>query len=582
LTFIIEQIKNSSAIAHESTIMQIEDSCFTHFTSSIEQYDLPERFTFPFYYQPHLLCILAAKQLQNHLVTQDQWHHNFGLSGDPNNIIGKMFGVLLVKNEQAEIGFISAFSGKLAQQNHIHGFVPPVFDLLAEDSFFVSEKVAINSLNEKIKELQNTSQLLALRQELITLEAEHGQLLSTLRIELVENRKTRKKQRQALRSELDKTSTNRGLKELAQQSVFDKWRLKELSEHSQQSISQLQAKVNEFTDLIAELKLQRKTLSADLQNKIFDQYQFLNKELVAKSLRDIFAETALKTPPAGAGECAAPKLLQYAFQQQLTPLAMAEFWWGASPKSEVKKHQQYYPACTGKCQPILKHMLAGLPLDENLLIRNYGEGKHLDIIYQDEDILIVNKPTEFLSVPGKEISDSVYQRIKQQYPDATGALIVHRLDMSTSGLMVLTLNSQANKYLQKQFIHREVHKQYVALIEGLPVHDKGEITLPLRGDFYDRPKQIVCHHDGKPAHTFWQVLERYPSKNQTRVLLTPHTGRTHQLRVHCAHVEGLNMPIVGDDLYGTRGKRLHLHAQSLEITHPVSKEVLTFKVDADF
>jgi tRNA pseudouridine32 synthase/23S rRNA pseudouridine746 synthase len=261
---------------------------------------------------------------------------------------------------------------------------------------------------------------------------------------------------------------------------------------------------------------------------------------------------------------------------------MAEFWWGASPKSEVKKHQQYYPACTGKCQPILKHMLAGLPLDENLLIRNYGEGKHLDIIYQDEDILIVNKPTEFLSVPGKEISDSVYQRIKQQYPDATGALIVHRLDMSTSGLMVLTLNSQANKYLQKQFIHREVHKQYVALIEGLPVHDKGEITLPLRGDFYDRPKQIVCHHDGKPAHTFWQVLERYPSKNQTRVLLTPHTGRTHQLRVHCAHVEGLNMPIVGDDLYGTRGKRLHLHAQSLEITHPVSKEVLTFKVDADF
>jgi len=562
--------------------MQFEDPCFTYFTSPIEKYHLPERFTFPFYYQPHPLCVLAAEQLQRHLVTQHQWQHNFGLCDDPNNVIGKMFGVLLVKNVQGEIGFISAFSGKLAQQNHIQGFVPPVFDLLTEDSFFLTEKVAINDLNEKIQALENTPQLLALRQALNTLAADHAQQLSMLRSELVDNRKIRKKQRQALQNDSGKVVIDTELQELAQQSVFDKWRLKELSEHSQQSIWQLQVKVNEFTDQIAELKLQRKTLSADLQNRIFDQYQFLNKELVAKSLRDIFAETALKTPPAGAGECAAPKLLQYAFQKQLTPLAMAEFWWGASPQSEIKKHQQYYPACTGKCQPILKHMLAGMPLDENPLIHQYGIGKTVDIIYQDEDILILNKPTEFLSVPGKDISDSVYQRIKQQYPEATGPLIVHRLDMSTSGLMVITLNSQANKNLQKQFIHREVHKQYVALIEGLPLQDKGEIRLPLRGDFYDRPKQIVCHQDGKPAHTFWQVLERYPEKNQTRVLLTPHTGRTHQLRVHCAHAEGLNMPIVGDDLYGIRGRRLHLHAQSLEITHPVSKKVMTFKVDAEF
>jgi tRNA pseudouridine32 synthase/23S rRNA pseudouridine746 synthase len=566
--------------------MQIEDPCFTRFTESIEKYDLPERFTFPFYYQPHPLCVLAVEHLQRHLETQTQWQHNFGLFDDPTNIIGKMFGVLLVKNVQGELGFIAAFSGKLAEQNHIRGFVPPVFDLLAEDSFFLADKVAINKLNEEIKELANTPKFLVLTQQLITLEAEHAQQLSALRSELVENRKTRKKQRQTLQSisdkNQDKTVTEKGLQELAQQSVHDKWRLKELSEHSQQSIWQLQGKVNEFTDQIAELKLQRKTLSAGLQNRIFSQYQFLNKQREPKSLLDIFAETALKTPPAGAGECAVPKLLQYAFKHQLTPLAMAEFWWGVSPKSEVKKHQQYYPACTGKCQPILKHMLAGMQLDENLLIFNYGESKHLDIIYQDEDILIVNKPTEFLSVPGKEISDSVYQRIKQQYSDATGPLIVHRLDMSTSGLMVVTLNAQANKYLQKQFIHREVHKQYVALIEGLPLQDKGEIKLPLRGDFYDRPKQIVCEQDGKPAHTLWQVLERYPEKNQTRVLLTPHTGRTHQLRVHCAHAEGLNMPIVGDDLYGTRGRRLHLHAQSLEITHPVSKEVMTFKADAEF
>ena len=566
--------------------MQFEDPCFTYFTSPIENHSLPERFTFPFYYQPHPLCMIAAEQLQNHLATHDQWQHNFGLSADPNNIIGKMFGVLLVKNAQGELGFLSAFSGKLAEQNHIQGFVPPVFDLLAQDSFFLADKVAINKLNEEIKELENTPKFLVLTQQLITLEAEHAQQLSALRSELVENRKTRKKQRQALQSisdkHQDKIITDKGLQELAQQSVFDKWRLKELSEHSQQSIWQRQVKVNEFTDQIVECKLQRKTLSAGLQNRIFSQYQFLNKKREPKSLLDIFADTALKTPPAGAGECAAPKLLQYAFKHQLTPLAMAEFWWGASPKSEVKRHQQYYPACTGKCQPILKHMLAGMQLDENLLVCHYGEGKHVDIIYQDEDILIVNKPTEFLSVPGKEVSDSVYQRIKQQYSDATGPLIVHRLDMSTSGLMVVTLNSQANKYLQKQFIHREVHKQYVALIEGLPLQDKGEITLPLRGDFYDRPKQIVCDQDGKQAHTLWQVLDRYPEKNQTKVLLTPHTGRTHQLRVHCAHAQGLNMPIVGDDLYGSRGSRLHLHAQTLKITHPVSKEIMTFKVEAEF
>jgi tRNA pseudouridine32 synthase/23S rRNA pseudouridine746 synthase len=562
--------------------MKIEDPCFTYFTSSIEKYNLPERFTFPFYYKPHPLCMLAAEQLQRHIETQAQWQHNFGLSDDLTNIIGKMFGVLLVKNVQGELGFVSAFSGKLAEQNHIHGFVPPIFDLLAENSFFLSEKTAINKLNKEIKTLENTPKLIVLRQELNTLDAEYTQQLSVIRGELIENRKTRKLKRQTLQNDLCKNTIDKGLTELAQQSVYDKWRLKNFTNQSQSSIGQLQKKVNKLIEHIAECKLQRKTRSANLQNRIFSQYQFLNRELAPKNLVDIFADTAFKTPPAGAGECAAPKLLQYAFEQKLTPLAIAEFWWGASPKSEIKKHQQYYPACTGKCQPILKHMLAGMQLDENPLIYHYGEGKNIDVIYQDEDILVVNKPTEFLSVPGKEISDSVYLRIKQQFPDATGPLIVHRLDMSTSGLMVIALNPKANKYLQKQFIHREVHKQYVALVEGLPLQDDGEINLPLRGDFYDRPKQIICHQDGKQAKTLWQVIERYPLRNQTRLLLTPHTGRTHQLRVHCAHADGLNMPIVGDDLYGTLADRLHLHAQSLKIKHPVSKEIMSFKVEAEF
>ncbi|MGK0373181.1 MAG: tRNA pseudouridine32 synthase/23S rRNA pseudouridine746 synthase, partial [Glaciecola sp.] len=494
--------------------MEIDAPCFTYFSSPIEKYTLPKRFTFPFYYQPHPLCKLAVQQLQKHLETQIQWQHNFGLFDDTKNIIGKMFGVLLVKNAQGELGFISAFSGKLAEQNHINGFVPPVFDLLAADSFFLDEKVVINALNTEIEELEKTPQLLILGEELSTLKAKHTLQLLVLRAELIENRKTRKITRQTLQNDVNTTITNKGLKALAQQSVYDKWRLKALTQNSQQSIGLLQIKVDALTEQIAKCKLQRKILSADLQNRIFSQYQFLNKARAAKSLVDIFAETALKKPPAGAGECAAPKLLQYAFEHQLVPLAMAEFWWGASPKSEIKKHQQYYPACIGKCQPILKHMLAGMLLDDNPLICNNGEGKNVDIIYQDEDILIVNKPTELLSVPGKEINDSVYSRIKQHYPEATGPLIVHRLDMSTSGLMVLVLNAQANKHLQKQFIRREVHKQYVALIEGLPPENEGEINLPLRGDLYDRPKQIVCNQDGKQAKTFWQVLERYPQKNQ--------------------------------------------------------------------
>jgi tRNA pseudouridine32 synthase/23S rRNA pseudouridine746 synthase len=515
-------------------------------------------------------------------MSQTQWQHNFGLLDDPNNIIGKMFGVLLVKNAGGELGFISAFSGKLAKQSQIQGFVPPVFDLLAKDSFFLPEQVTINKLNEKIKALQNAPQLSFLKQELSTLEAAHTQQLSELRGELVENRKARKIKRHTLQHDLDTSTTDNGLKELAQQSVYDKWRLKDFTRQWQQSIGRLQTRLDGLNEHMAEVKLQRKTLSADLQSRIFAQYQFLNKELAAKSLLDIFADTALKTPPAGAGECAAPKLLHYAFQHNLIPLALAEFWWGASPKSEVKKHQQFYPACMGKCQPILKHMLAGMQLDENPFLYNYAQGKSLDIIYQDEDVLVINKPSEFLSVPGKDISDSVYSRINHQFPDATGPLIVHRLDMSTSGLMVLALNPQSNKYLQKQFILRDVHKQYVALIEGLPLNDEGQIHLPLRGDLYDRPKQIVCHHNGKQAKTLWQVLERYPQKNQTRILLTPHTGRTHQLRVHCAHALGLNMPIVGDDLYGSRASRLHLHAQSLKIKHPISKKMMTFKVDAKF
>ena len=323
-----------------------------------------------------------------------------------------------------------------------------------------------------------------------------------------------------------------------------------------------------------------------MQKKLFAQYRFLNIGGFERSLGELFLNTAYHTahgkPPAGSGECAAPKLLQYAFKWQLKPIALAEFWWGPAPKSEVRQHQNFYAACIGKCQPILTHMLMGMDVDENPLLKNPAEGKNIDVIYQDDDMLIINKPAEFLSVPGKNISDCVHSRIKQLYPQATGAIIVHRLDMSTSGLMVIALNKPTHKNLQKQFINRDVKKRYVALIDGLLEENTGTVTLPLRGDFDDRPRQMVCQQDGKPAQTTWQVIERDEQCQTTKVYLYPKTGRTHQLRVHCAHSLGLNMPIIGDDLYGTKANRLHLHAQMLELSHPITKELMHFEVDSEF
>ena len=556
--------------------------CFTAFSQVIDGYSLPESFTFPFYYQPHALCILAAEELQQTLLKPQQWQHNFGLGDDPHLIIGKMFGVLLVQKVSGEVGYLAAFSGKLAEQNHLAGFVPPVFDLLAEESFFLADQAEIVELTDKIVELEQCPQFVMLQTQLNADIQQRGSEIADYRAVMIEQRKARKTQRIAGQSQLDSAKQALLEAQLDQQSIADKLHLKALTEHWQGKVEQAQSAFNLLNDKIISLKTQRKNLSAALQQKIFEQYRFLNSQGAEQSLQAIFSQTSLRTPPAGAGECAAPKLLQYAFKHQLKPLAMAEFWWGASPKSEVRQHQHYYPACMGKCQPILAHMLTGMQVDANPLLVNQAAGKTLEIIYQDQDMLVVNKPAEFLSVPGKDIQDSVYQRIKTQFPQATGSLIVHRLDMSTSGLMVIALNPAAHKNLQGQFVQRMVKKSYVAIVAGLVSEDSGTIELPLRGNLYDRPRQVVCHEHGKPATTHWQVVARDEAKQQTKLMLQPYTGRTHQLRVHCAHYSGLNMAIVGDDLYGTTDKRLHLHAQFLALFHPVSQQWLEFEAKAEF
>ncbi|GGI98055.1 RNA pseudouridine synthase [Shewanella hanedai] len=560
--------------------MLSSENCFTHFKESIDDLALPEHFTFPFYYEPHPLCLVAVKELQTHLNTQTQWQHNFGHTGDEDSAIGKMFGVLVVQNSLGEIGYLSAFSGKVADQNLLPNFVPPVFDMLTQDSFFLAGQKKINAITEQINQLSANPQIAQLQIHLSkTLNTAEIQI-EAQRQSVIEGRKTRKVRRTAAKAELNEAQLIALQLELSKESVHDKNQLKALTLHCNEQVYWAKQQLSQLTDAIEQLKSQRKASSAALQQALFEQYQFLNILGERKNLAEIFKGTVHQTPPAGSGECAAPKLLHYAFKQGLTPIAIAEFWWGSSPKSEIRQHKNFYAACQGKCKPILGHMLEGMTLDEDPLLTNPAIGKTIDIIYQDSEMAIINKPPEFLSVPGKNIQDCVYSRMKQQFPNATGPLIVHRLDMSTSGLMVIALTKEANKSLQAQFIARTIKKRYVALLSGLLEQDEGIINLPMRGDFDDRPRQLVCFEHGKPAETKWQVISRKDGK--TKVYLSPKTGRTHQLRVHSAHVQGLNMPIIGDDLYGIKANRLHLHAELLVLNHPSTKELMTFSVEAEF
>ena len=555
-------------------------NCFTSFKESIGSYELPKRFTFPFYYEPHPLCLLASKELQSHLENQRDWYHNFGLGKEEESSNGKMFGVLLVQNKEGEIGYLAAFSGKLAGANHHSKFVPPIFDMLTEEGFFNQGQIELSSIHEQVRTLEKNPNLLEAQQ---FLEAETEQSFNDIeeqRALIRANRKVRKVERQEAEKGLS-LEEYQSLKELLSKvSIREKLQLETLKKQAKEKINKAQEKLDIYTSEIDYLKNKRKELSGSLQQQLFDQYHFLDIYGNKKSLCNIFSETPQLTPPAAAGECAAPKLLQYAFENGLKPLAMAEFWWGESPKSAIRKHGQYYPACQGKCQPILGHMLQGMEVDENPLLNNPAEGKSIDIIYEDDELLVINKPAEFLSVPGKTIQDSVYQRMKMQFPKATGPLIVHRLDMSTSGLMLIAKTKDTHKNLQRQFIKRSIKKRYVALLDGLVKEDEGIIDLPLRLDIDDRPRQLVCYEHGKSARTKWEVIER--KNNQTKIHFYPITGRTHQLRVHSAHSTGLNMSIIGDDLYGTKSNRLHLHAESVEFEHPISKEMMRFQVEAEF
>lgn len=546
----------------------------------ISEIALPGRFTFPFYYEPHPLAKIAAAELQHYLETQTDLDHNFGLTaGKEENAIGKMFGVLVVLDAEGKPGYLSGFSGKLAGTNEHPAFVPPVFDMLVEDSFFLKEQEIINSINTQIEAIWDNEDYKRLKLELAAISAQSQQEITAFKQQLKQNKETRKLHREEVSKNLSSQEYALVEADLVKQSLHDKHLLKVLTDLWKRRLEDIRTKLASFEDRIETLQNERKERSAALQEQLFEQYVFLNKYGKSKSLREIFSLTAFGKPPSAAGECATPKLLQFAFANGYQPLAMAEFWWGASPKSEIRKHKQFYPACTGKCKPILAHMLEGIPVDENPFLLPAAENSDLEIVYEDAYFLVVNKPAGLRSVPGVDIEDSVYSRLKAALVN-TEPLIVHRLDMGTSGLLVVAKTAEAHKHIQKQFLNRTVSKQYTALLSKVIDQTEGEISLPLRADLFNRPRQLVCFKTGKKSITRWKVIET--TGTYTKIHFWPLTGRTHQLRMHSAHELGLNAPIVGDDLYGTAAERLYLHAAQLAFVHPKTKQKISFEVAADF
>ncbi len=536
---------------------------------------IPEQFTYPFHYEPHLLARLAATQLQEHIAAQD-WF----LEGGAQHDLGKMFGVLVVQDKTGTLGFLPAFSGKLANSNHHAGFVPPIYDMLDENGYFLTESKNLALINEQLTRLEHDKTYHNLQTQINKLTQENTQKLEAQRLKIRLDRATRKSLRLEQKGLLNPADFKDLQEKHNQQRINDRFLLREYGVYLNEKTTPLQVQITAHEQEIARLKNQRKLKSNAVQEWLFEQYNFVNAQGVTQNVVPIFKNFAGIVPPAGAGDCAAPKLLQYAYLNNLKPIAMAEFWWGKPAPSHIRKQGNFYPACRSKCEPILGHMLQGLSVEENRMLENPGMDKELSTIYEDAYVIIIDKPAEFLSVPGKNITDSVQERMRKKYPHATGPLIVHRLDMSTSGLMVIALKKEVHEHLQEQFMKRSVIKRYEALLDGLITDKQGFIDLPLRVDLDNRPYQMVCYEHGKAARTRYEVVA--VQNNCTRIHFYPITGRTHQLRMHAAHPSGLNAPIVGDDLYGIKKDRLHLHAAFLQFKHPITQETVSFKSAVPF
>lgn len=540
--------------------------CFHPFAQPVSEEELPGRFTYPFCYVPHPLCRKAAEEVQDYLACRADWQEE--LQG------GKMFGVLLVRDKCGQTGYLAAFSGILAGQTIHPFFVPPVYDLLDPAGFFPGEEEEISALNRCIDSLRNNPHYTGLRQERQETEKRYAREMTEAKARSAEA----KARRDRLRKDFpDDAELHR---KLIAESQHEKASLRRLKLHQSETLEAFSQEIRAYEEEIERIRHERHARSAALQEKIFSHFLIYNARGQETDLYSLFMAFRGTPPPAGAGECAAPKLLQYAYRHGLHPLAMAEFWWGNSPKTEMRRHGHFYPSCKGKCEPILHHMLQGLRVEENPLRKDPFRDAELPAVYEDETVLVLRKPAGMLSVPGKTGAASVYEYVRRKYPEAEGPLVVHRLDMDTSGLLLVAKTKAAHQNLQAQFKNRTVRKRYTALLDGLCPTDEGRIDLPLCPDPCDRPRQMVSTEHGKPAVTTYRVSTRRDGR--TRIAFFPHTGRTHQLRVHAAHPLGLNLPIVGDALYGHPAERLYLHAEFLEFVHPLSGEAIRVEDPAPF
>lgn len=536
----------------------------------------------PFYYEPHPLCVDAAHSILRLIAEHPEWQDEVDS--------GKMFGVLITETSTNNppssslpslggggggSGYLFAYSGQLLGRYEWEGFVPPVFDYLEDNGYFKREEAEIVNINKKISTLESSPELSLARETLYNIERETTQKINDYKAFMAESkakrdlvRKTKSEPPESFR--LSPSQGERGESLLIRESQFQKAELRRLKQSCDEQLSAIRRSLQTLQDEISELKAERKRRSDDLQRWLFEHFEMLNGRGEKKNLMDIFKEWAEKTgskcvvPPSGSGECCAPKLLQYAFLNNLTPIAIAEF-------TCIKGNIQWHGACQGRCAPILDWMLQGIEVEENPLHR---QEKHtsLDVLYEDDHLLIVNKPAGMLSVPGKSSRLSALDIAKSMRPDCPSLMLCHRLDMQTSGVLVLAKDILTYKKMQKMFLsHEKIKKTYIALLEGslpLPLGGKGWVTLPLSSDYLNRPRQIVDKENGKPAITHYEIIGE--KDGHTLVRLHPITGRTHQLRVHCAHPEGLNMPILGDDLYGHHSSRLFLHAQTIDFEHPIT------------
>lgn len=540
--------------------------------------DFPEKMNNPFDYEPHPLCIQICKELQTYLENKKEWREEIDR--------GKMFGILIVEG-----GYLAAYSGQIGGRSDWDDFVPAVFDYLQPDGYFKTHEAEITHINESILRLEKDERMQKAQTLIADLLAQRQQAIAGFQ----EKMKEKKAQRDLRRKQGNLSAEEE--QAMNKESQFMKAELRRLKKSLAEKTT-LETEYEDYQNNISRLKQLRKQLSDALQQWLFAQFRMLNAEGEEKDLLEIFRDTALEdqpnlsllskraalkmVPPAGSGECCEPKLLQYAFRHHLKPLQMAMFWWGESPKEEIRHHLQFYPACNGKCKPILRWMLP----EVNTMLNHASQPLTLETLYEDRELAVICKPAGMLSVPGKEPGfTSVYSIMRRKYPEATGPLIVHRLDMATSGLMVIAKTEFAYHRLQEQFASHQIQKKYVAIVcakEG-SIQPEGILSLPLMPDYLDRPRQIVNHEQGKEAITEYKVLGNEENNQHLRLALYPHTGRTHQLRVHCAHREGLNAPILGDPLYGCeKAPRLYLHAESIRFTHPLSGKEIFIERKADF